>query len=85
MKDVSHLFYYSTIEFHERRILFVHEGEYDIVKVAKRQRGGTTLGLAGNWGITTLHNSISFRDAPNTARGDHTYISLGFSKSFTEQ
>ena len=65
-QDVSRLFQYSTIEFHERRILFVHDGEYDIVRVVQRQHGDITMGLVGNWGITALHNSITFRDAPTT-------------------
>ena len=67
-QDVSHLFQYSTIKFQERRILSSHDGEYDIVRVVQRQHGDTTLGLAGNWGITTLHNSITFRDVSATAR-----------------
>ena len=78
-QDVSRLFQYSTIEFQERRILFVHDGEYDIVRVAQHQHDGTTLGLVGNSGVTTLHNSITFRDVPTTAGGDHTDLPLGFS------
>ena len=35
-QDVSCLFQYSTIKFQERRILTVHDGEYDIVIVAQR-------------------------------------------------
>ena len=35
-KDVSRLFQYFTIEFQERRILTVHNGEYDIVRVVQR-------------------------------------------------
>ena len=63
----------------------MHDGEYDIVIVAQRLHGGTTLGLAGNWAITTLHSSITFRDAPTTAGGDHTDLPLGFSNSLMEQ
>lgn len=33
-QDVSCLFQYSTIEFQERRILIVHDGEHDTVRVA---------------------------------------------------
>ena len=84
-KYVSHLFQYSTIVFQERRILTVHDREYDIVRVAQCQHGGTTvLGLVGKWGITTLQNSINFRDASNTAGGDHTTLPLGFNKSLME-
>ena len=84
-QDVSRLFQYSTIEFQERTILSAHNGEYDIVRVAQRRHGGTTLGLAGNWGTTALHSSITFRDAPATARGDHTDLPLGFSESLMEK
>ena len=52
-KDVSRIFQYSTIEFQESRILSAHDGEYDMVRVVQHQHGGTTSGLAGNWGITT--------------------------------
>jgi len=38
----------------EGRILSAHDGKYVIVRVVQRQHGGTTLGLAGNWGH---HNS----------------------------
>lgn len=84
-KDVSCLFQYSTIEFLERRILSMHDGEYDIVRIAQRQHGGTTLGLVGNWGVTTLHSSITFRKAPAIVGGDHTYLPLRFSESLMEQ
>ena len=63
----------------------MHDGEYDIIKVVQRQHGGTTLGLAGNWGITALHNSLTFRDASTTAGGDHIDLPLGFSESLMEQ
>ena len=43
------------------------------------------MGLAGNLGITALHNSITFRDAPTIAEGDHTDLPLGFSESLMEQ
>lgn len=62
----------------------MHDGEYDVVRVAQRQHGGTTLGLGGNWGITTLHNSINFRDVSATAGGDHKNLPLGFSESLME-
>jgi len=77
---VSRLFQYSSIEFQERRILTAHKGEYDIIRVAQRQHGGTTLGLANNWGITALHNSITFTDVLATAGGDHTDLPFGFSE-----
>ena len=75
----------STIEFQERRILIAHNEEYDIVRVVRRQHGGTTLGLAGNWGITSLHSSITFRNASATTGGDHTNLPLGFRESLMEQ
>jgi len=84
-QDVSRLFLYSTIKFQESRILFAHDGEYDIVRVAQRQHGGTTLGLGGNWGITTLQSSITFRDVMATTRGDHKDLALGFSESLMEK
>ena len=84
-QDVSRLFQYSTIEFQERRILSAHDGEYDIVRVAQCQHDGTTLGLVGNWGITSLHSSITFRDVSATTGGDHTDLPLGFSESLTEK
>lgn len=77
-QDVSHFFQYSTIKFQERRILSAHDGEYDIVRVAQRQHGGTTLGLARNSLVTTLHSSITFRDVLTTTGGDLTDLPLGF-------
>jgi len=65
--------------------LFAHDGEYDIVRVVQHHHGGTTLGLAGNWGSTTFHNSITFRDVSATTGGDHTNIPLGFGESLMEQ
>ena len=41
----SHRFF--AIKPQEARILSPHDGEYVIVKVAQRQHGSTTLGLAG--------------------------------------
>jgi len=69
----------------EKRILSTHNGEYVIVRATQCQHGGTTLGLVGSWGITTLHSSITFRDALATIGGDHTNIPFGFSESLMEQ
>lgn len=59
----------------------MHDGEFVIVRVAQPQHGGTSLRLAGDPSITTLHNSITFRDELATTRGNHEDLPLGFSES----
>lgn len=78
----SHIFFPTRPQ--EGGILSAHDAKYVIVRVAQRQHGGTTLRLAGNWGITSLHSAITFRDALATIGGDHIDLPLGFSESLME-
>lgn len=58
--------------------------KYVIVRVAQRQHGGTSLRLMGDPSITTLHDSITFRDELATTGGDHADLPLGLSESLME-